>query len=115
MGQVVMAITAAQVSAGRKSLATQSAKSPNRIAKAVREIARAREPMGGAVSSGGRGPLRSALVRSLRRGVHTAMPPRLAEGGFARIDGHQSAEWRHQGNEQSAHIGALAKVGITSP
>jgi hypothetical protein len=37
MGQVVMAITAAQVSAGRKSLA-----------KAVRGIARAREPMGGA-------------------------------------------------------------------
>src|ERR1700731_1994989 len=56
-----MAITAAQTIADRKSLATQSAKSTNRIAKAVRMANCARESIGSAAFSGGRGSLRSLI------------------------------------------------------
>jgi hypothetical protein len=56
-----MAITAAQTIADRKSLATQSAKNTNTIAKAVRAANCARESIGSAVFSRGGDSLRSLL------------------------------------------------------
>src|ERR1700720_1866198 len=56
-----MAITAAQVSADRKSLATQSAKSTTRIANAVRVTNRARASMGSTLFSGVRSSILSFL------------------------------------------------------
>src|SRR5580693_3963757 len=56
-----MAMTAAQVSADRRSLATQSAKSTIRIANAVRVINRARASMGSTLFSGVRSSILSLL------------------------------------------------------
>src|ERR1700681_546961 len=90
-----MARIAAQVSADRKSLATQSAKSTNRMATAARVTARARESMGSAAFSVRRSSLRSSL--RVDRAWHDifgrilVLQARLAEGGPVRIDGHQSA------------------------
>jgi hypothetical protein len=54
-----MAITAAQASADRRSLATQNAKSTTRIANVVRVTNRARASMGGTLFSIGRSSLLS--------------------------------------------------------
>jgi hypothetical protein len=53
-----MAMIAAQVNADRKSRATQSAKSTNRMAKAVRVTVRARLSIGNAAFSVGGSSLR---------------------------------------------------------
>ena len=56
-----MAITAAQLTADRKSLATQNAKNATRIANAVRVTNRARASMGSTLFSGVRSSILSLL------------------------------------------------------
>jgi hypothetical protein len=56
-----MAITAAQASADRRSLATQNARSTTRIANVVRVTNRARASMGSTFFSGGRSSILALL------------------------------------------------------